>query len=501
MSKIGFSRIAGTSLLALALATAFTSSAQAADTPASVQVSVQDGALRGSESDGINRFLNIPYATPPVGDLRWKDPEPAKPWASVRDATQYGPACPQGNPSGKPLEFPTSEDCLTLNIWAPAKHNGPLPVMMWIHGGGHMWGSGREPTFDGTAFAKKGVLLVTINYRLGVLGFMAHPELNAESPHHSSGNYGILDQIEALKWIKQNIAAFGGDPNNVTIFGESAGSGAVNILQASPLAKGLFNRTIGESTSQMDPDGGMAGRLDLQSAGELGKAFADKVGAHSLAELRAMSPDKLLSVPVFFWPTERDNYVLPDLVYNIFAQGKQNDVPTLVGSNSYEGGTLRKGWQKPDASEKAQFDALYANSKDLIGQNSTDNVEWQMRVWAKLQAENGRNKSWLYWFDEAWPGKPELGSFHGAEIVYVFQTLDTQKQPWTAADRKVSDLVSSYWVNFARNGNPNGPGLPEWPSYNAQDPKLMRLAPDPGVITTPRPQAQEFLDAYFAERR
>jgi para-nitrobenzyl esterase len=487
-------------LLACAIALSGAGPASAADREAAPRAAVREGVLKGSAAEGIQRFLDIPYAAAPTGDRRWKEPAPPAAWQGERDALEYGPACAQGSPSGK-VDFPTSEDCLTLNVWTPAERTKPLPVMVWIHGGGHMWGSGREAKLDGTRLAQKGVVLVTINYRLGALGFMAHPELTAESPHHASGNYGILDQIAALKWVRENIASFGGDPGNVTIFGESAGSGAINILQASPLAKGLFHRVIGESTSEMDPDGGMVGRQDLHTAEANGTAFGAKLGAPSITALRAVPAEKIVSAPVFFWPTESDGYVLPDIVYNIFAKGEQNDVPTLVGSNSFEGSTLRRDWVKPGPDEQAEFDGLYAGSRDALGQSATDAVQWQMRVWAALQADKGRSKAWLYWFDRAWPGKPELGAFHGGEIVYVFKNLGAEDQPWTADDRKVSDLTADYWVNFARAGDPNGPGLPAWPAYDDKAPRLMRLAPDPGVIGTPRPDAQDFLDRYFDKRR
>ncbi len=486
--------------LALALALLAAAPALASSADPAPQVSVETGLLRGSESDGIHHFFGIPYAVPPIGDLRWKDPVPAKPWQGERDATSFGPTCPQAVIPAAP-QPPMSEDCLTLNIWAPPAQDKPMPVMVWIHGGGYLFGSNRDPAFDGTQFAKKGVVLVTINYRLGPLGFMAHPELSAESPHHSSGNYGLLDQMEALRWVKANIHAFGGDPDNVTIFGESAGSGAVNMLQASPLAKGLFNRTIGESTSQMDPDGGLIGRQDLHSAEAYGVSFAKKLGAGSLADLRAMSVEKILSTPTFFWPTERDEYVLPDLVYNIYAKGKQNDVPTLVGSNSDEGSTIRIEWVKRTPENAAIYDRLYGKFSDPIRQSATDSVQWQMRVWAGLQAKTGKEKSWLYWFDRAWPGQKDKGAFHGSEIIYVFKTLDSENQPWTQEDRNLSELMSNYWVNFARNGNPNGPNVPQWPSYSNSDPKLMRLSPEPAVIDPPRPEAQTYLDAAQARKR
>ena len=374
--------------------------------------------------------------------------------------------------------------------------------MFWIHGGGHNFGSGIEPTFDGTEFAKKGVVLVTINYRLGPLGFMAHPELTAEADYHSSGNYGILDQIAALEWVHDNIAEFGGDPANVTIFGESAGSGAVSILQASPLAKGLFAKAIGESTSQFDPDGGLLGRQDLASAEQFGVEYGKARGADSLAELRALTVDELAENSPLFWPTERDNYVLPDLVYDIFAAGQQSDVPTMVGSNSDEGSTIKVEWVKrSDVQDPQEYDRLYGEFDDQLRQSATDAVQWQAKIWAQLQSETGTQPAWLYWFDQAWPGRPDDGAFHGSEMVYVFQTLDSEDQPWTEDDRAVSRLMADYWVNFARTGNPNGEGLPEWPSYDPAAPKLMRLAPDPGVIDPPRPEAQELLDSYFDRRR
>ncbi|ODU79147.1 carboxylesterase/lipase family protein [Novosphingobium sp. SCN 63-17] len=493
-------RLAIPSVAALA-ALAFASAPAAAQTGTPTpRVTVREGALAGVAESGIRRFLGIPYAAPPVGDLRWKAPRPAAPWRGVRRADAFGPMCAQVQFPGAPPKR-MSEDCLTLNVWAPAQRRGRLPVMIWIHGGGYMFGSGSEPQFDGTALAKKGVVLVTLNYRLGPLGFLAHPDLTSEAPYRSSGNYGILDQIAALRWVRRNIAAFGGDAGNITIFGESAGSGSVNILQASPLAHGLFDKAIGESTSQFDPDGGLIGRQDRASAERYGAAFAAKLGASSVAELRKKSTDEILRGAPFFWPTERDGYVLPDLVYNTFAAGKQNDVPTLVGSNSDEGSTLKMKWVTPGPGNQTQYDSVYGDVADPLRQSATDAVQWQMRAWAQLQARTGKSGSWLYWFDQPWPAQVEKGAFHGAEIVYVFQNLRAESQPWTERDRALSDLMSSYWVNFARRGDPNGAGLPHWPGYSAANPQLMRLAPAPGVIGTPREAAQRFLDAYFDARR
>jgi para-nitrobenzyl esterase len=466
-------------------------------------VTVSGGALTGTQEDGVNRFLGIPYAAPPVNDLRWRAPQPAAAWDGTRDASKFGPDCVQNGPRGAPPDTsrPASEDCLTLNIWAPANANGELPVMVWIHGGGYMFGSGSQPNVDGTQFAKMGVVLVTLNYRLGPFGFMAHPELTAEAEYGSSGNYGILDQIAALKWVQENIAQFGGDPANVTIFGESAGAGSVNILQASPLAKGLFAKAIGESTSQFDPNAGMAGRQDLSSAEQAGVSFGKSRGANSLAEMRALPPEKILADAPFFWPFEKDNYVLPDLVWNIFAEGKQNDVPTMVGYNSDEGATLPVEFVKRDAGFEGDYDRFYGKLDDPRRQASTDGVQWQMRVWAQLQAQTGTRPAWSYYFDRAWPGRVADGAFHGAEIVYVFQNLDTEDQPWTDDDRALSRQMAQYWVNFARTGDPNGEGLPQWPRYNPTEPRLLRLAPGNGVIETPRPEVQAFLDRYNEARR
>lgn len=500
MKPNGFTLLRSTGLAATLLALQIAAPSVAKPEASQLRATVQQGTLVGEEEAGIRKFLNIPYAAPPVGDLRWREPAAPVSWQGERDAREFGPACIQGIPTRMP-DFPISEDCLTLNIWAPTAQSEPLPVMVWIHGGGFTYGTGRDPNFEGANLARKGVLLVTINYRLGTLGFMAHPELSKESPHRASGNYGILDQVAALRWVQQNISAFGGDPGNVTIFGESAGSGSVNILQASPLAKGLFHRVIGQSTSQMDPDGGLIGRHDLKAAEWYGRAYTEKFGAPSIAELRKLPAEEFLSATTFFWPTERDGYVLPDFVYRLYEQGKHNDVPTLVGSNSDEGSTIRIEFVKEGPENKAHLERLYGEFPDRLRQTATDSVQWQMRVWAKLQAQTGKSKAWLYWFDRAWPGKPELGAYHGAEIVYAFQTLASEQQAWTKEDRRISDLMSTYWTNFAKQGDPNGAGLPSWPAYDDSDPKLMSISTEPGTIPTPRAEAQTFLDTYFDARR
>src|SRR5215216_1756975 len=311
-------------------------------------IRVEGGLISGSSVDGVRSYKGIPFAAPPVGDLRWKPPQPVVAWDNVRECTEFGPQCPQAPyPQGSLFYSPPqkqSEDCLYLNVWTAAKQGDKRPVMVWIHGGALTRGSGSTRTYDGTAFAKKGVVLVTINYRLGPLGYLAHPELTAESPNQSSGNYGVLDQIAALKWVQKNIAAFGGDPNRVTIFGESAGSWSVNTLVASPLAKALFHRAIGESGGSFGPMTYLKEDRDkLPSAEKVGAAFAKAAGADSIKALRALPAGKIIEVfnndpegKKFRTQPNVDGWALPDEIRNIFAKGKQNDVPVIVGSNANE---------------------------------------------------------------------------------------------------------------------------------------------------------------------
>jgi para-nitrobenzyl esterase len=500
-------------LIALAWAGMHVRTAVAA--PLGVKVRSADGWVEGTRTaGGVLVFRGIRYAQPPVGDLRWRAPVPPKPWAGIRSAREFSPDCPQpvsppltpGNkvPSVQPSRAPgQSEDCLALNIWTPAHDtNAHLPVMVWIYGGGFQGGSGALPDYDGTEFARGGVVLVTFNYRVGVLGFLVYPGLTAEAPYHSSGNYGILDQIAALRWVKRNIAAFGGDPTRVTIFGESAGSTSVNILQASPLAKGLFERTIGESTSQMDAAAGLLGRLSLRQAEEYGERYAAAVGAHSLRRLRRLSPSTLLKGGWVFWPLDPDGYVLPEEVYATFQTGRQNDVPTLVGYNAAEGVNLRVPWIRPETPwEKAMFHRLYPYPGDV--QVYTDTVAWQMESWAELQARTGHHPSYLYEFDHSPPAAqgPSFGPIHAAEIDYVFRNFNRVPRPWTREDRYIGKLIASYWINFARSGNPNGPGLPHWPAFNPAAPELMKFDSTAHAVPAPRQDAFKFIDAYFARRR
>ena len=453
-------------------------------------VKVEGGQLSGVSDNGVRVFKGIPFAAPPVGALRWKAPQPVVTWSGVRTADTFGAECMQvPYPAGSPYASearPTSEDCLYLNVWTAAGSGDRRPVMVWIHGGAWTRGSGSTPTYDGTALAKRGVVVVTINYRLGVFGFLAHPELTAESPQHASGNYAILDHVAALKWVQKNIAAFGGDPAKVTIFGESAGSWSVNVTQATPLAKGLFRAAIGES-------GGQFARVaKLADAEKAGAALAGAVSADSLAALRAVPAEKLNAVQAFRTGVNVDGYVLPQDVRSIFAAKQQSNVPVLVGSNANEWTTLSNPAQFPktvDAYHKyveAQFgdvneiDGAYpvksdADVKDAmlaLGRDRTFTLE--MRTWARLVTASGQN-AYLYQFTHVPPSPraAEWGAYHASEISYVFGNLRGRNFSYTDVDRQLSDQMSQYWVNFATTGDPNGKGLPTWTRYDeANEPYL-----------------------------
>jgi len=451
-------------------------------------VKTEGGAVSGTTTAGVRVFKGIPYAAPPVGDLRWRPPQALEPWSGVRDGSQYGAECPQTQyPNGsvytRPMR-PLSEDCLFLNIWTTAKAGDKRPVFVWIHGGALTRGSSMSDVRDGVPFAKKGPVLVSINYRLGPLGYLAHPELTAESNRRSSGNYGVLDQLAALAWVQRNIAAFGGDPARITIGGESAGSWSVNTLVATPLARGLFIRAIGESGGRFGP--GYA----LQDAENAGVAFAKAAGASSLKELRAVPAEKLVALPAFRTSEVVDGWVLPEETMKIFAAKKQNIVPVIVGQNREEmtslGGTnglpmTLDGYRRlngvRDAEMTKAFNEAYRVKSETDGEAllaiGRDTIFSQhMRTWARLTTDAGA-KAYLYLFSHAAPGprKQELRAFHASELPYVFNVL-TGADPreagyaYTDVDRRLADQMSSYWVNFVTTGDPNGKGLPVWAPYD-----------------------------------
>ncbi|HEX4769938.1 MAG TPA: carboxylesterase/lipase family protein [Bryobacteraceae bacterium] len=458
-------------------------------------VHTASGALQGTvSSDGkVQIYEGIPYGAPPVGDLRWKPPQPAAQWEGVRKAKAFGPRCMQARIFDDMVfrDDGPSEDCLYLNVWTPATSaDNHLPVMVWIYGGGFQAGSPSEPRQNGENLAKKGVIVVSMNYRLGVFGFLAHPELTKESAHHASGNYGYLDQLAALRWVHDNIAAFGGDPAKVTIFGESAGSISVSAQMASPLSKGLFARAIGES-------GGVFGYTEpppsLEASEQMGAKFAAAVSATSLKDLRAISAKELLDdstkdKTMRFWPNV-DGYFFPEHPWRIYAQGDQAHVPLLAGWNTDEStyrGVLGKAeptkanyiakLEDTIGKEKAEQVLKYypagddEQAKISAGQLAGDRfIAYSTWKWLEEQTKTGKAPVYRYHFEQPPPmptGEPSHGAYHSADIEYVFETIDWKKLAWTADDRKLSDLISSYWTNFAKAGDPNGAELPKWPAYN-----------------------------------
>lgn len=465
-------------------------------------LNVTGGSISGTTEDGVCIFKGIPYAAPPVGDLRWKAPQPVIPWDGIRSCKDFGPVCPQRPfPAGSLYHFPAepqSEDCLFLNVWAPNKPtNTPLPVMVWIHGGGWTRGSGSTFVYDGASLARRGVVVVTINYRLGAFGFLAHPELTAESPHGASGNQGILDQIAALEWVQKNIEQFGGNPDQVTIFGESAGSWSVHLLQATPLAKGLFHRAIGQSGARFDTTRQLDEAIgDEPSAHEQGVSFAEACEVSTLKELRELPAERIVKTSFDTGHTV-DGYVLPDSVRNIFVHGKQNRVPILIGSNADEMTSLSVPALIPktvDAVTKAltkrmgveateKFRTIYGVHNDESAMRAFLQIGGDtsfaagMRVWVRVNNAAGIS-SYLYYFSHVPPSpSPEyFRAYHAGEIAYVFgNTLDREGTTYDADDRKLSDTMSRYWVNFATTGNPNGEGLPEWPEYDSTNEGYIEL--------------------------
>jgi para-nitrobenzyl esterase len=490
------------------------------------QVRTANGIVEGTAAAtaGVQSFLGIPYAAPPVGDLRWAPPQPAEPWDGVREATSFGDRCIQTNPFPDMLfQSPReSEDCLSLSVWTTAAGSGEamLPVMVWIHGGGFFSGAGDEKRHDGSALASKGVVLVHLNYRLGVMGFLAHPELTAESPYGASGNYGLMDQVAALEWVRNNIRAFGGDPGNVTIFGESAGSFAVSALMVSPLAEGLFHKAIGESGAFLGNRS--LAMVTLADAEANGTRFMEGAGAASLAELRAVPPADLI-VTVGNQSTRFsaivDGHVITEDPWDTYANGGQHHVPLLAGWNSAESKRppiapaaflehLRNTF--PDDFEaartvypagddrEARLSATALASDGFIGYNT-----WK---WIELHAETGGSPVYRYLFDQIIPtadGLPapdDPGAAHATEIEYVFSTLESKARAWRAADHRVADLMGSYWTNFAKTGDPNGEGLPVWPVWNDEH-RLLRINANTAAEVENHRERYLFLDRIARDRR
>jgi para-nitrobenzyl esterase len=481
-------------------------------------VKVEGGTISGTKNakGDVQIFKGIPFAAPPVGDLRWKAPAPVKAWTGVKECTAFGASPMQGKPTPFMVytpeflipEEPISEDCLHLNIWTAAKTpSEKRPVLVWIYGGGFSSGGSACPIYDGEALAKKGVVLVSINYRVGVLGFFAHPELSKESPNNASGNYGLLDQIAALKWVQKNIGAFGGDPANVTIAGQSAGSMSVNCLVASPLAKGLFTKAIAESGSNMVSKG-FVRTSDLRASESAGKELADAAGFATLNDLRHLAAEEVQQIIKGRFAPVIDGYVLPEPIPKIFEKNKQNEVALLTGWNQDERFSqltsmteFRKQVESKYASNAEKIFKFYpatseaqaTESQKALGRDETFGIS--NYAWAKIQSK-GANKAWLYNFLRKPPAEGEFvqyGAFHTAEVPYAFNTLQYFRRPLQPTDHALAELMSSYWTNFAKTGNPNGKGLPEWPAFDDQKAMVMMFDEKSSAQSFSRKEAMDTL--------
>ena len=492
----------------------------------SAPIRTDAGLVQGVSERGLAVYKGVPFAAPPVGSLRWREPQPVARWTGVRRAAAFAPACMQTGVS-MPGEAPpsTSEDCLYLNIWSPARAKGPLPVLAWIYGGGFSNGSASMPLYWGDRLARKGVIVVTVAYRLGPFGWLTLPELTAESRHHSSGNYGLEDQVAALDWVRRNIAAFGGDPSRVTIAGQSAGAASVSLLVASPLAKGLFRGVIAESGGVFEPLQ-LAPNYHLTNAERDGQAYAASVGAKSLADLRALPAAALLAGKryVVTHPVI-EPYALPMSPYDAIVASRSNDTPILVGSNADEARSLVENLASVRAATfdadiiKAwgamppQFLKPYPHATDAEAVTARLGFERELRfgwddwAWARLQALRSRNPAFYYYFAQT-PPFPKgsvydgWGPSHFAELWYVFDHLDQQPTwRWTPEDRRLADAMSSYWTNFVKTGDPNGSGLPHWPRFDPAHDSVMRLDDPIAVTLVPNLDKLQAFDAVYTALR
>ena len=487
-------------------------------------VQVDSGFLQGTDANGLRIYKGIPYAAPPLGELRWREPQRVRAWNGVRSATAFAPACMQAGVS-MPGETPpaVSEDCLYLNIWEPVKRTEKrMPVLVWIHGGGYTNGSAAMPLYWGDRLAQKGMIVVTIAYRLGPLGFLAHSELTRESDHHSSGNYGLLDQVAALAWVQRNIAAFGGDPDRVTIAGQSSGSISVSILMASPLAKGSFQRAIGESGGLFEPLQ-LAPKYLLANAEKDGEKFAASLGATSIEDLRRLPASRLTGNDSGITHPVIEPFLLPESPYEAFVAGRQHDVPLLLGSNAEEAramvnvaGVTARGFvsdiAKSFGSLPPALMEAYSHANDAQAQMARLDFErdirfgWDMWAWARLQATTGHGAVYYYSFRQRPPFPSDSvyagwGASHFAELWYVFDHLDQYPWHWTPADRKVAAAISAYWFNFATTGDPNGAGLPAWPAFENTTGKVQYLADPMATDGVPGIDALRVFDRVYSEVR
>jgi para-nitrobenzyl esterase len=480
-------------------------------------VAVEQGQLAGRSVDGVSVFQAIPYAAPPTGALRWRPPEPAPAWDGLRDATAPGAICVQPPANGDPGVGPPpmSEDCLTLNVWAPSDAEA-LPVMVWIHGGGYNNGSGTAELYDGTRLAGRGVVVVTLNYRLGRLGFFDHPALAAErGPDAPAGNYGVMDQIAALEWVRDNIAAFGGDPRRVTIFGESAGGVAVTQLMIAPAARGLFHGAIVQSGLGRQRSALLAeDRPGRPSAQSLGTTFARGAGlAEATAgELRALPAERFLApMPAFY--TDNlivDGRVLTEDVVEAFSAGRQAPVPMIIGTNSAEFWWIRPAdagayGRTDDAMTDDEYDALieaYGGPEGHDASVVSDLIFSEpARHLSRLHAAAG-HPTFLYRFDVVAASNPEPsgGATHASERPYVFDTLHTVGRPMADRDQRAATLMADYWTTFARTGDPNRFGQPTWPAF--QNDRLLEFGNDgPEPLTVPNAGVLDAIERFYRRIR
>ena len=524
---------------------------------------IETGLLQGipGRDRSVTVYRGIPYAAAPTGDLRWRAPRPAEPWTGVRDAANFGPMCPQSpqDRAAAGIDLPLSEDCLNLNVWTAAKDGSErMPVLVWIYGGLFRSGTGANPRYDGERLASKGVVVVTFNYRLGVFGFLSTPELSAESGHEASGNYGLLDCIAVLQWVQRNIAAFGGDPSRVTIAGQSAGAGTVNFLSMSPLARGLFQRSIAQSHARYSADPELrylsTSYRVLADAEQAGERYVKEHGGGGLSRMRKLPWQKLvdghaaaddaveslsIAKPPIFRPVV-DGYVIPRGYAETYALGEQNDVFYIAGNNLDESGAVPDaafaeyrragaGSFRPGAppvyvtradfvvaAERRfgpmteEFFRLYpADDEDQAARSAAaaarDNARVSTYLWGAEWTRHATRP--LYTYLWAYPAPPLNGgggtrrAGHGSEIEFVFGNLDPDDPRWSYEDRRVSETMTSYWANFIATGNPNGPGLPDWPPYAPGSGTVMRF----GEKFAPEPVAEEahfeFWQRFFATQK
>jgi para-nitrobenzyl esterase len=522
--------------IALAAATALWTSGtgHSAQTEHPAPVHTEYGWVEGVRAGDLTIYKGIRFGASTAGEGRWRPPAPPKRWKGVVKADHFAPGCmqiffPSTVVRPRP-RYPRSEDCLFLNVWTPAKGaDDRLAVMVWIYGGGFDIGNTETPVFDGAALARKGVVVVSIAYRVGLLGFLAHPGLSDESPHHVSGNYGLLDQIAALEWVRRNIAAFGGDARRVTIFGQSAGGISTSILAASPLAKGLFARVISQSGGNFGPPSTSGSRYPgenltrLHDAEQAGAALMARLGATTPRQMRSLPAEAILRADKFdtapTWPT-LDGYVIPSDQYLLYAAGKQNDTPILVGFTSDDGGgrpqsklqDFRQYLQRRFGPFAERIESAYPASDDAEVRRASQDLSrdvafgWHEWTWARLQSRTGRGRAFVYYFSKRppYPDLPAfkgLGAIHTAEEPYMFDNLVLEGYRYTAADRALAEEMSSYWVNFAKTGDPNGAELPEWPNFTEAAPMAMLIGDTSRAGRLPDEGGLKVLDAYFAWRR